>query len=209
MKTGIYQIRNLLNGDLYIGSAQLSFYRRNQQHWSALRKGNHHSIHLQRAVNRDGLENFVFEVIEECIVSDCLVREQHFIDLLKPSYNICKEARSRKGIKITDPIRLEKCRLALAKGRANQTDESRAKMSMYHRGRKKTKEHAMKVGTASKKKILQYDLQDNFVKEWNSVKEAEMFYNGRQGSISRVLSTKDRHKTFRGFKWKYKDINAR
>lgn len=51
--------------------------------------------------------------------------------------------------------------------------------------------------------------QDNFVKEWNSVGEAEVFYNGRQGSISRVLSSSNRHKSFRGFKWKYKDINAR
>lgn len=51
-------------------------------------------------------------------------------------------------------------------------------------------------------KVLQYDLNDNFIKEWNSIKEAELFYNLSKGSISKVC--KKKRITTGGYKWKYK-----
>lgn len=47
------------------------------------------------------------------------------------------------------------------------------------------------------KNIYQYDLQDNFIKKWNSTKEAEEYF-GKVG-IYRVLEGKT--KTSSGFKW--------
>lgn len=62
---GIYQIRNILNGNFYIGSAFDLLGRRNR-HFSMLLYDKHVNDHLQNAYNCYGKENFIFEVIEFC-----------------------------------------------------------------------------------------------------------------------------------------------
>lgn len=58
-----------------------------------------------------------------------------------------------------------------------------------------------KVIEKQSKKILQYDLQDNFIKEWNSVNDAIREYNNYH--ISSVLNNK--RKTASGYIWKWKE----
>ena len=62
-KSGIYQIRNLVNGKVYVGSA-VNLQHRRREHRSDLRNGNHHSIKLQRAYNKYGESSFAFEILE-------------------------------------------------------------------------------------------------------------------------------------------------
>lgn len=50
-------------------------------------------------------------------------------------------------------------------------------------------------------KVYQYDLNDNFLKEWSCIKDAEKYYNISFGSISKVC--KGKQKTTGGYKWKY------
>lgn len=51
--------------------------------------------------------------------------------------------------------------------------------------------------------ILQYDLNDNLIKEWESASNAEIHYTGkRTGSINKVL--RGINKSAFGFKWRYK-----
>ena len=60
-------------------------------------------------------------------------------------------------------------------------------------------------GKKNSKKILQYDLNGNLIKEWNSIREA--YYNtkiSRMG-ISRCCMGKPHRITAGGYKWKYKD----
>ena len=64
MEVGIYQIRNLIDGKVYIGQTQ-DFEDRKRKHLWMLRGNRHHNIHLQRAFNRDGRENFVVEPLLE------------------------------------------------------------------------------------------------------------------------------------------------
>lgn len=78
-KSGIYQIRNLVNGKVYVGSAVNLRTRRNR-HFSYLRNNCHANRKLQNAFNKYGEENIVFEVVE--IVADkynLLEREQYYI----------------------------------------------------------------------------------------------------------------------------------
>ena len=58
METVIYKIENLLNSDCYIGSTN-NFSRRKKRHFGDLKNGNHHSIKLQRAVNKYSITNSV------------------------------------------------------------------------------------------------------------------------------------------------------
>src|SRR5690606_7653201 len=62
-KGGVYQIANLTNGKVYIGSAKC-FQVRASQHVSALKKQKHHNKHLQTSWNKWGENAFLFEVLE-------------------------------------------------------------------------------------------------------------------------------------------------
>lgn len=85
MQSGIYQIINTLNNHSYIGSsAKLS--KRWTTHKRQLRQGKHHNIYLQRAVDKYGIDNFTFTILEQ--TDDLFAREQHWIDTLKPAYNL-------------------------------------------------------------------------------------------------------------------------
>jgi len=78
-----------------------------------------------RALLKYGYSSFKLEILEYCDPSSVIEREQYFIDLLKPEYNILKVAGSFFGYKHT-PESLEKmtCReIAL-----NRSEETKAKL---------------------------------------------------------------------------------
>jgi hypothetical protein len=52
-------------------------------------------------------------------------------------------------------------------------------------------------------KILQYDINGNFIKEWNSVKEAIKYCNIKRNTIYNYIN---KNKSLNGFIWKYKNI---
>lgn len=64
-KSGIYQIRNLLNGKIYVGSA-IELIDRKKGHFSDLKYKHHHNDKLQEEYNVYGEQNFIFEIIEFC-----------------------------------------------------------------------------------------------------------------------------------------------
>ena len=94
--SGIYIIKNTLNGNFYVGSA-CNFRKRWNQHKSALLKNKHDNQHLQKAVNKYGIAAFSFEIICNCRPQDLIYFEQLCINLLKPVYNIQKIAGSMFG----------------------------------------------------------------------------------------------------------------
>ena len=85
---GIYRIRNLINGKCYYGSSK-NINKRWYRHKYDLRNNKHGNILLQRAWNKNGENNFIFEIIEECLLDELLIIEQKYLDL-KPEYNIGK-----------------------------------------------------------------------------------------------------------------------
>lgn len=91
-KSGIYQIRNLLDGKIYIGSATDFYSRKNYEHFYLLRKNKHVNCKLQRAFNKYGEDNFVFEIIEFIKDEDKLLEcEQYWMDrfnVVEDGYNI-------------------------------------------------------------------------------------------------------------------------
>lgn len=96
--SGIYQIRNLVNGKRYIGSAKC-FRKRWASHRSSLRKNQHSSRHLQNSWNKNGEGAFAFEVIELCGLDVLIEREQWWLDNAKPEYNVSPTAGSPLGVK--------------------------------------------------------------------------------------------------------------
>ncbi len=115
LKSGIYSIRNLVNGKIYIGSSVL-IAQRFRDHRKRLKKGNHDNIHLQRSWNKHGEQNFEFSVLEHCEINVLLLREQAWLDKTKNKFNILKFAGNTLGRKMS-----LKTKLLIAKGVSKRT----------------------------------------------------------------------------------------
>jgi group I intron endonuclease len=97
---GIYVIVCKVNDKRYVGSAR-NIYQRWASHRSMLRHHKTHSHILQAAWDKYGEENFEFMALERVDDLDNLIaREQHYINLLKPEYNIRKIADRNDGVKM-------------------------------------------------------------------------------------------------------------
>lgn len=93
--SGIYKIENLTTGKSYIGSS-CDLDRRMKQHFGLLRRGLHHSIHLQRSYDKHGVDAFSWRVLEHCVIERLIEREQVFMDNNPNSYN-CTATATKPG----------------------------------------------------------------------------------------------------------------
>lgn len=74
--SGIYKIENKINGKVYIGQS-VDVYRRLKKHiWDL--KNNNGSV-LYKALKKYGIENFIYELIEECNIDKLDEREIYYI----------------------------------------------------------------------------------------------------------------------------------
>lgn len=98
MNSGVYEIKNTINNNCYIGSS-CNLHVRILNHKGMLKNNKHHSIILQRAYNKYGKDNFEFNILQTCNCNEVIQLEQKYIDELKPKYNIKPNAASNKGFK--------------------------------------------------------------------------------------------------------------
>lgn len=81
--SGIYKITNQVNGKVYVGQS-IDIRRRWSEERSRARNSETKEISaIYAAMNKYGVENFTFEVIEECMPEMLSVREQYWIDTLQ------------------------------------------------------------------------------------------------------------------------------
>jgi group I intron endonuclease len=83
---GIYRIKNLINSKCYYGSSK-QIEKRFKKHKKQLKNNTHINCILQKAWNKYGEDNFLFEIVEECNLNILLEVEQKYLDL-QPEYNI-------------------------------------------------------------------------------------------------------------------------
>jgi group I intron endonuclease len=87
----IYQIKNLDNGKIYIGSTS-NFKSRKSNHINNLRNGTHVNRFLQNAWNKHGENAFEFSILETTTIEDQYYKEQEYLNDLQPyepdGYNI-------------------------------------------------------------------------------------------------------------------------
>lgn len=79
---GIYKITNTINGKSYIGQSNC-IQRRFAQHKSPYEQNRHSNKPLYKAFLKYGIENFKFEIIEECPIEKLNEREQYWISFYK------------------------------------------------------------------------------------------------------------------------------
>ena len=145
----IYKIVSKKTKKCYIGSAK-KFNRRKSAHLWHLKKGSHHSSYLQNHVNKYGLDDIVFEILAFVDILELVEKEQYYIDLFRPEFNISKNAYSTLGVKCSEekkellkklftgrkatPEAVEANRLGQLK-RLPPTEETRRKISLANKGR--------------------------------------------------------------------------
>lgn len=182
MAAGIYKITNIINNKFYIGSTnRLSARKAEHKYRSKNKKGN---SAIRSAVLKYGEENFNFVVLEVFEFGDWATkeyrndilssREQYFIDVLHPQYNIrVKDVTRSIGV----------C--------SDSQKEHLKRIANLPRDR-----------SSYKKPIIQIDKDGNFVKEFRCARDAEKELNLYCGSVSRVLSKEYKHTKNYYFKYK-------
>jgi group I intron endonuclease len=103
---GVYAIVNLINGNMYVGSAiSNKIANRFDKHLY----GGSGSKLVKNAVKKYGLSSFAFillgtipEIVTKEDNQSLLNLENHYIDMLKPKYNIAPQAGNTLGMKHTD-----------------------------------------------------------------------------------------------------------
>ncbi len=202
----IYKLINTFNNKFYIGSAK-NFYNRAMRHLAELNKGSHKNKHLQNSWNKYGSGNFKFEILEECLESIKIEREQYYLDLLKPFYNINPKAGGghvedsctidvRK--KITDSNLKRWSEMSIEK-----REEIRKNMSTSIKEKNKNKSNLNSHYGHKYKPVCQYDLNGTFINEFINLKEAASAVNLSSG-LTISLCCKGRNKTAANYIWKYK-----
>jgi len=113
--SGIYRIRSIINGKVYVGSAVNLRDRINQGHIWRLKKQKHDNCHLQNHCNKYGIEDLVFEILEFCPKEKLIEREKYYFSIYPDKFNISPVAGSQLGMK--------------------HTEETKAKMREAHKNR--------------------------------------------------------------------------
>lgn len=134
-KTGVYVIKNLFNGKLYIGSSARSFRERFTCHRQTLRRNRHYNRYLQAAWNLHGEAAFSFEILLFCEPKECIDREQeqivkHDSNNIERGYNLRRFAGNSLGM--------------------IPSKEARDRMSRSHTGLRHTSETLAKISATSK-----------------------------------------------------------
>lgn len=80
----IYQITNIVNQKIYIGKTTKTADERLRKHFYSAKYGS--NTYLHRAMRKHGIQAFQICILEECENFD--MREEHWIQELKPHYNM-------------------------------------------------------------------------------------------------------------------------
>lgn len=130
-------------------------------------------------------------------------------NLGKKVSDFCKQVASKthKNKIVSQQTRLKmsnarKGKSSWSKGK-KMTDDFKKKLSISHLGNKLTKETITKRTEKINKPIIQLDLENNFVKEWKSIKEAKE----TTGISTIVHCLTGRIKKAGGYRWIYKPLD--
>lgn len=137
--TGIYAIKNMVNGMMYIGQS-ICVNKRIINHKSDLMHNRFHNDHLQKSYNKYGIDNFIFGVIEICNKEQLNERERYWISFFNSNkrnvgYNVEDGGSRNKSISKETRDKISKT----LKG-FKISEETRKKLSIALRGMVKSEE---------------------------------------------------------------------
>lgn len=212
---GIYKITSP-SGKIYIGQS-IDIDKR----WKHYKKhicSTREQPKLHNSFKKYGIKNHVFELVEECVLELLNERErywQKFYDVLSENGLNCgyvktdtqkyvhSEETKKKISKKMSQVRqkdkgVPRDKKTIKKMKSNHANYIGKNNPNY--GKKCSKKAIHKTKKVNSKPLQQYDLENNLVKIWNSIRDVEIFYNKHKGFISKIL--KKNPPLFNGYLWK-------
>ena len=212
---GIYKIENLINGKVYIGqsiniSERFTEHKRETFNFSNKTK---FYYHLYCAIRKYGLENFSFSVIEECSEKELDEREIFWIKEYNSYQKGYNKTLGGNGIRTITEEQIKNILLLWEEGLSVGQISVKMKINNHavidylkhyssSYSTEKGRERGRIInGVSHQKKIACFDLNDNLIKIYPSLKEAAKDTCGDSSSISRCC--KGKQKIHKNFIWKY------
>ena len=196
-RSGVYEIKNSINGNRYIGSS-VNMPDRFFRHKDGLARNSHYNAYLQNAWNKYGAENFKIQPILYCDPEMTLLYEQLCLDNLNPEYNIAKNAMaSATGL----PKSQEHKRKISESNKGKQSgknhplygkhhsEETKQKISKAHQGIERgspSKEHREKISEALRGRVISPEWRQK-ISEAHTGRERKPFSDEWKKSISESL----------------------
>ena len=212
----IYKITNDINGKIYIGQTSRTIEERWQEHQKDVNRRLFEKRPLYDAISKYGIEHFHIEEVEKCSTEELNDRERYWIEFygsFKNGYNATLGGDGKSYIDYDLVIATyQQLKIKSAVAKQLNIDESTVKRILQREQIKNyyTPQEACRVVTG--KIINQYDLQDNYIQSFPSVKAAAESLNkitktsnGATSHISDVCRGK--RKTAYGYKWKFANEN--
>jgi group I intron endonuclease len=224
MKGKIYKITNKVNRKFYVGRTVKSLAERFSNHcYDATKKNS--TTYLHRAIRKYGKENFIIEEIEFC-ECDLGNREMFWISQLRPDYNQSLGGDGgNPGYYHTEETKklLSEMRRGKYTGKDNpfygrhHTEETKEKLRKMRKGKPSVCGFAGKSHTDESKaktsqtlrnnpnikrvKVFQYDIDGNFLREFESINAAARFVKTNASNIKYTCEGRFNH--CKGYKWSY------
>lgn len=167
--SGVYAIRNKINGKMYIGSS-VNIKKRFYEHERLLQANKHHCRYLQHAYKKYGANSFDYMIVYECCENKdvLLFYEQWFINLYG-DYNTSPTACSPLGTKHTEEFREHIKNRMIGK---LSSEETKRKCQIAHNGYP----------------VIQISLDGNILGRWKSVADAARELKISSGNISNSVN---------------------
>lgn len=222
--TGIYQLKNKINGYSYIGQS-INIYKRWREHRSAAfnQNSSDYNMIIYQAIRKHGLENFDFIILEECPAEQLNEREVYWIayfNSYKNGYN-ATEGGDESHIHLGHPVELYDLNGNYVTEYPNITEAAKAlgvsRNTIYgilQGNRLSTKGYQFKLKTDTTTIIKPYfsrqggsiavdqlSLQNEIIQTYTSAAAAARAIGADPSSITKCC--KGKLKTHRGFKWQY------
>jgi len=217
---GIYKITSP-NDRIYIG--QSVNVKKRFISYKRMYVKNEGQTRLHRSFLKYGVDNHKFELVCECIESELNNYERYYQELFNclnnglncrltktndRSGSVSKETLLKmsissmgnthwKGKKHTQETK-DKIKIA-ATGRKFSDEVNKSK---GRKGRESNRKGIFSENHPRSVKVLQFDLNDNLIKEWNCLMDIRRELDYHIGNVSSCL--KGNLKTYKKFKWQYK-----
>lgn len=199
---GVYQIRNLKNGKVYIGSTSVNFKQRFEHHYYCLSNNKHKNRYLQNAWNKYGEKNFIFEILLICSKEETLTNEQKYLDLIKYKYNINPLASGTPNLsKEVIKRRSESLKQYWSSKTPEERKEIFGNRIPWNKGKHyKSTDHLKVPKTKTEKliksrkqiienkrnkmlQIMVFDLNDNYLGTWKNALDLEEFSKSENNNL--------------------------
>lgn len=199
-KSGVYKIKHLRSGRVYIGSS-VNIPNRIRQHIKNLNSGTHCNSFLQRCWTKSNGVGFIIGVLEFIDDKDSLTfREQFYLDKYHVGnkeicFNIKTIAYSSLGFKFSDESKLK---MSIAKKGKKWTD---AQIKSLTNKPKRFRPHLTGKNSSRSKTIYQYDLSGKYIDKWDSINQCSVNLKIHKSNI--IVCLKGKIKQIKGYVFKY------